>query len=170
AKGPTDEVKYVAGDDPTLALPWFDAYGYWVQKYPKLGNVSLQGGPRARCFFAEDTTRAPTLNKTPLVKWRRRYVYMNSMHDALPTWLNETYDTGNGEPVSGVLLHSKFLPDAAARARQEQIRKEHFSNSALYDDYYGAVAKSPDLWAPESLKFSGWRQLVRLRLMSRGDW
>ena len=40
-------------------------------------NLAIQGGPRAR-FFAKDPRRAPTLNKVPLVRWQRGYVYVNS--------------------------------------------------------------------------------------------
>ncbi|WP_299672337.1 glycosyltransferase family 2 protein [uncultured Roseobacter sp.] len=169
-KGPPDTHEYVAGQDPCEVLQWFDGYGYWVQRQRKMGNLWLQGGPRARCFFAKDPRRAPTLNKIPLVKWHRSYVFVNSTHNALPPELNRTYDEGGVEKVSGVLLHTKFLPDAAARALQEQKRKEHFSNSALYDDYYVAVGRNPDLWTPESLRMAGWRQLLRIGLMTRGGW
>lgn len=169
-KGSPDDQVYTPGQDPCEVLAWFDAHGYWVQQQPKMGNLWLQGGVRARCFFAKDPARAPTLNKIPLVKWNRRYVFVNSTHNALPCWLNRCYDEPGSQKVSGVLLHTKFLPGSAARARQEQARQEHFSNSSLYDAYYDAVAENPDLWQPESVKFTGWQQLVDLGLMFRGPW
>ncbi|MEM9636808.1 MAG: glycosyltransferase family 2 protein [Pseudomonadota bacterium] len=169
-KGSPDALHYRPGQDPCEVLSWFDAYGYWVQRQPKMGNLWLQGGPRARCFFAADPARAPTLNKIPLVKWNRRYAFVNSTHNILPSRLNRTYDEAGLEKVSGVLLHTKFLPGAAARAREEQARKEHFSNSELYDDYYASLTANPDLWCPESTRYGGWRQLLHLRLMARGGW
>lgn len=169
-KGPPDQQTYTPGQDPTTVLSWFDAYGYWAQRQQKMGNLWLQGGPRARCFFAEDARRAPTLNKIPLVKWNRSYVFVNSTHNALPARLNRTYDEAGTEKVCGVLLHTKFLPGSAARARQECARKEHFSNSALYDDYYTALANNPDMWDPNALRYTGWAQLLDLRLMARGGW
>ncbi|WP_299825713.1 glycosyltransferase family 2 protein [uncultured Roseobacter sp.] len=169
-KGPPDDQAYRPGQNPCEVLQWFDAHGYWVQRQAKMGNLWLQGGVRARCFFAKNPARAPTLNKIPLVKWNRRYVFVNSTHNALPSGLNRTYDETGRSKVSGVLLHTKFLPGSAERARQEQMRKEHFSNSALYDEYYDAVAEDPDMWSPDATRFTGWQQLLDLRLMSRGDW
>ena len=161
---------YRPNSDPTQVLNWFDAYGYWAQIQVKMGNLWLQGGPRARCFFQEDVRRAPTLNKIPLVKWRRSYVYVNSTHNALPPRMNRTYDENGQEKLNVVLLHTKFLPDAADRAQVEKTRSEHFSNGALFSDYYDAVAEAPDLWCDASVRYQGWQQLLDLRLMSRGGW
>ncbi|MGC3937943.1 glycosyltransferase family 2 protein [Roseobacter sp. EG26] len=170
AKGPTDKQSYKRNQNPCEVLKWFDAYGYWAQRQSRMGNLWLQGGPRARCFFAKDPRRAPTLNKIPLVKWSRRYTFVNSTHNALPPQLNRTYDEPGKEKVTGVLLHTKFLPGVADRARAEQNRKQHFSNSTLYDAYYQSLIENPDLWDVNSTPYSGWEQLVELGLMARGQW
>jgi len=74
-----------SGDqDPMTTLTHFDAGNYQIQLQPKLGNLWIQGGPRMRHFFKSDPRKAPTLNKVPLVKWNRRYVYSSSMHNMLP--------------------------------------------------------------------------------------
>lgn len=169
-KGPVETHKYTSDQDPVDVLEWFDAFGYWAQIQPKMGNLWLQGGVRARCFFQDDPRRAPTLNKIPLVKWDRSYVYVNSTHNALPPHLNRTYDEGGLEKLNMVLLHTKFLPDVAKRAQSEKARGEHFSNGALYSDYYDALAKGPDLWSPESVRYVDWRQLLDLKLMVSGGW
>lgn len=168
-KGRVGDQTYRTGQDPTDVIPWFDAYGYWVQRQAKLDNLWLQGGPRARMFFAETPDLAPTLNKIPLVRWRRPYVYVNSTHNALPLHLNRTYDEAGVKRPTGVLLHTKFLPDAAERAREEQQRGQHFARPDDYKGYQKAVAASPDFWTPQSLRFESAEQLVRLGLMSRGD-
>lgn len=169
-KGPVGAAEYRAGDDPFAVLCWFDAGNYGMRVQQPMQNLWLQGGPRARAFFADDPRRAPTLNKVPLVKWNRRFAYVNSTHSLLPPRLNRIYETQGGEAPSGLLLHSKFLNVAVARAGEERARGEHFSNSALYDRYYEAVASDPDLWCAASRRYSGWRALEALGLMSRGGW
>lgn len=169
-KGSIADQTYVAGQNPVEVLPWFDAYGYWAQRQPKMDNLWLQGGPRARLFFSETPHLAPTLNKIPLVRWRKPFVYVNSTHNALPVHLNHVYDQHGIEKPSGALLHTKFLPDAPRRAGEESVRGEHFANPATYEGYYKAVAQSPDFWTPQSQHYTGWRQLLELGLMSRGGW
>lgn len=169
-KGSPDVRSYEPGEDPATVLNWFDAHGYWVQRQPKLDNLWLQGGPRARYFFAEDPRRAPTLNKIPLVKWNRHYAFVNSTHSALPSFLNHTQHDGENDLVTGVLLHSKFLPGTAARAREEKARNEHFLVAERYTDYYDKLTQSPDLWCADSTKYKDWEQLLALGLMSRGNW
>ena len=158
------------GDDPLHAIPWFDAGNYVSLRQPKLRNLWVQGGPRARRFFAADPRRAPTLSKLPLVRWSRSYAYISSTHSILPARLNEHYEGPRGRPLSGVLLHTKFLPEVVGKSVIEKRRGEHFENSALYGDYYDAVAGDPTLWCARSTRFHGWRQLEGLGLMSRSGW
>lgn len=165
-KGSPDTAQYTPGEHPATCLEWFDAHGYWVQRQPKLDNLWLQGGVRARKFFADDPDRAPTLNKIPLVRWKKPYAFVNSTHSALPSHLNHVWTTG----VSGVLLHSKFLPGTALRAQEEKARDEHFQVGTRYADYYDALQTAPDLWDPTATRYSGWQQLVDLGLMKRPDW
>ena len=83
-KGPVGAQPYRAGDDPFKVLEWFDAANYGTRVQAPMGNLWLQGGPRARAFFADDPRRAPTLNKVPLVKWNRCFAYVNSTQSLLP--------------------------------------------------------------------------------------
>ena len=165
-EGPPGAQVYEAGEDPFDVVCWFDAHDYWAQRQPKLDNLWLQGGPRARVFFAATPERAPTLNKIPLVDWRRGHAFVNATHSALPSTLNHTWRT----PVSGALLHTKFLPDAPVRARQERARDEHFQVGTRYADYYDAVARDVDLWSTASVRYRDACQLEDLGLISRGDW
>ncbi len=169
-KGGLDGQEYAAGQDPTEVLPWFDGGNYVVQVQPKMRNLWIQGGVRARVFFDAEPRRAPTLNKVPLVRWSRGYAYVNSTHAILPRGLNAVYDETGGEVLSGILLHSKFLPEVVGKAREERTRGQHFANSALYDAYYAGVIASPDLWCAQSRRYTGWRQLEAMGLLSRGGW
>ena len=156
-----------AGPDAPLTdrLPWFDPLPYRCRMVPPKRNRILQGGVRERVFFPKDPDRGPTLNKLPLVRWNRRYVYVNSTHSALPPRLNDQYD-GPGDPrLSGVLLHGKFLPDSVLRAAEELDRRQHFIDPDQYRPYHDAIAKGPTLWHPGAVRYAGWRQLVDLGLM-----
>lgn len=158
------------GDDPTAHLAWFDGGNYQVQVQPRMRNLWIQGGARARAFFASQPRRAPTLNKTPLVRWHWRYAYVNSTHAILPPHLNEVYATDGGELTSGVLFHTKFLPEIIARSAEEKARGEHFADGAQYAAYYDRLTEDPVLYHAASQRYTGWRQMEALGLMSRGGW
>ena len=110
------------------------------------------------------------MNKIPLVKWNRRYAYVNSTHMLLPRGLNLVYDDWGGEKASGVLLHAKFLDTFAAKAEEEVTRRQHFADSIEYRAYRDAMKSHPDLWCRLSEKYINWRQLEILGLMSKGNW
>jgi hypothetical protein len=169
-KGPLAAQHYEPGQDPIEVLPWFDSGNYVVQVQPLMRNLWIQGGARARSFFAREPRRAPTLNKVPLVRWDRSYAYVNSTHAILPRKLNAVFDETGGERISGVLLHTKFLPIVVPKSLEEQQRNQHFANSALYNDYYNSLTESPDLWCAASRRYTGWRQLEAMGLISRGGW
>ena len=169
-KGPLGAQGYQAGQNPVEVLPWFDGGNYMIQRQMPMENLWIQGGVRARCFFASNPRRAPTLNKVPLVKWNRRYVYANSTHGILPRRLNRFYDREGDEYASGILLHTKFLDTVIEKSQEELCRGEHFANSTLYDAYYEALVERPDLWCERSSHYLGWRQLEAMGLMSRGSW
>lgn len=169
-EGPVSEGQTGPEDDPIRHLAWFDAGNYLTQVQPRMRNLWVQGGARARVFFADQPRRAPTLNKTPLVLWHWRYAYVNSTHALLPPRLNEVYATDGGELTSGVLLHTKFLPGITERSAEEKARGEHFGNAAQYAAYYDHLSANPVLHTQASTRYIGWRQLEALGLMSRGGW
>ena len=169
-EGPLASAPIAPGESPLSVLRWFDPGNYIVQVQDRLSNLWIQGGPRARLFFDRDPRRAPTLNKIPLVRWNRRFAYVNSTHSMLPPRMNVVYATDGGERISGLLLHTKFLSELIPKAAEEKTRKQHFANSALYDDYYDSVMSNPTLHCATSEQLSSWRRLEALGLMSRGGW
>lgn len=169
-KGSVDQNRYRLGDDPFQKAQWFDGGNYVYQKNRRYGNLWIQGGPRARMFFAEQPERAPALNKIPLVKWDKSFVYVSSTHMLLPRGLNLVYDEWGGEKASGCLLHAKFLDSFVDKSVEELKRKEHFANSHEYTAYAKGLSDKPDFWCPWSEQYVNWRQLEILGLMSKGNW
>ncbi|NDV02848.1 glycosyltransferase family 2 protein [Pseudoroseicyclus tamaricis] len=170
-KGGESARPYQRGDDPLQIACWFDSGNYTIERNHKLGNLWIQGGPRARTFFPEEPYHAPALNKIPLVKWDRSCIYDNSTHALLPRGLNAVFDEWGGEKASGLLLHTKFLGTFAAKAAEEMARGQHYAASREYRAYAtGGETAEPDLWCPWSETYINWRQLEILGLMSKGNW
>ncbi|KIC27749.1 glycosyltransferase family 2 protein [Leisingera sp. ANG-M6] len=169
-KGRIGEVPYQAGQNPLEIAHWFDSGNYTISRNKEYGNLWIQGGPRARVFFADQPKKAPALNKIPLVKWHRRYAYASSTHALLPRGLNQVYESDGGEKASGALLHTKFLDTFTAKAEEELVRGQHYGGSAEYKAYAAKMAEQPELWCKWSEKYINWRQLEILGLMSKGNW
>ena len=169
-KGPIDQHPYIPGQNPLEIANWFDSGNYSMSRNPLYGNLWIQGGPRARIFFPDEPHRAPALNKIPLVRWDKRYAYVDSTHMLLPRGLNLVYDSYGGEKASGILLHTKFIDTFAAKAREEIERQQHYAESYEYRAYAEKMSENPQLWCKWSEKYINWRQLEILGLMSKGNW
>ncbi len=169
-KGPLGTQDHDPETDPTKTLCWFDAAPYRAARQSPMGNLWVQGGARERMFFAQTRKRSPTLNKIPLVRWSRHYAFVNSCHSALPRYLNTLYDGPDGDTPSGVLLHTKFLPEVVEKSRIEKQRRQHFHDPDQFAPYYDGIISRPVMWAPESQRYTGWKQLQQLGLMNDGGW
>lgn len=156
--------------DPMRVLSGFDAGPYRAVRQAPMRNLWVQGGVRERAFFADAPERAPTLNKLPLIRWRRYYAYVNSTHAALPSRLNLAYAGPGGAAPSGVLLHTKFLPDVVPRAEEDRARQQHFHDPPRFAPYYDAIAARPVLWHGGTERLRDWRQLEALGLLQSGGW
>ncbi len=161
---------YDPNTDPTEALGWFDAGPYRAQRQTPLDNLWVQGGVRERVFFADRPERSPTLNKIPLVRWSRHYAYVNSCHSALPRHLNHAYDGPGGRAPSGVLLHTKFLPQVIGASQIEKQRRQHFHDPDQFGSYYDGIIARPCLRNANSVRYTGWKQLQHLGLMAPVPW
>jgi len=168
--GAVDAQPYQEGQDPLEITQWFDSGNYVMSRNPEYLNLWIQGGARARHFFGDDPQNAPSLNKIPLVKWEKSFVYAHSTHMLLPRGLNLVYDDFGGEKASGILLHTKFLDVFLDKTEEETKRQQHFAGSREYKAYYRQIHDSPNLWCKWSEKYINWRQLEILGLMSKGNW
>jgi hypothetical protein len=169
-KGPVHGQPYREGQNPFDIAQYFDSGNYTIRRNWPYQNLWIQGGPRARLFFAEQPKKAPAMNKIPLVKWDPSYAYVSSTHMLLPRGLNQVYETAGGEKPSGCLLHAKFLDTFALKAEEELKRGQHYAESHEYRAYREGIAKERDLWCTWSEKYINWRQLEILGLMSKGNW
>jgi hypothetical protein len=169
-KGAVHEQPYREGQNPFEIAAYFDSGNYTISKNWPYLNLWIQGGPRARLFFADEPNKAPAMNKIPLVKWHPSYAYVSSTHMLLPRGLNLTYEVGGGEKTSGCLLHAKFLDTFAAKAEEELRRGQHYAESHEYRAYREGLSDQRDLWCGWSEKYINWRQLEILGLMSKGNW
>lgn len=169
-KGPIDAQPYQDGQDPMEIAQWFDSGNYMLSTNHEFHNLWIQGGPRARLFFSDDPYNAPSLNKIPLVKWHKDYVYVHSTHMLLPRRLNYVYETEGGEKASGALLHTKFLNTFVQKTEEEMQRRQHYAGSREYLAYHNRIKDDPELWCNWSEKYINWRQLEILGLMSKGNW
>lgn len=167
-KGRLGTQMYDPESDPRDTLNWFDPDAYRARRQNPLGNLWVQGGVRERVFFADRPEKSPTLNKIPLVRWSRRKAYVNSCHSALPRALNFAYDGPGGHTPSGILLHTKFLPEVVEKSRIEKHRRQHFHDPDQFGAYYDGIISGPDLWTPGSEKLRNWQQLQDLGLMNAG--
>ncbi len=167
---PVEKTPYRSGTDPINKLEYFDPGNYTMKRNKKYGNLWVQGGPRQRIFFEDMPEKAPALNKIPLVKWQKGYVYVSSTHNLLPRGLNLVYDEWGGEKASGCLLHAKFLDILRNKALEELDRKQHYAASREYEAYSKKIGTGTRLWSETSVKYEGWRQLEELGLMSSGNW
>ncbi len=166
-KGPVGAVPYERGKDPLDIINWFDSGNYVISRNERMRNLWIQGGVRARAFFAGEPKKAPALNKVPLVKWHRRYSYVSSTHMILPRGLNIVYDQKGGEKISGALLHTKFLDPITPKSREEMQRGQHYARGREYKAYEQA---DDTLWTSASRRYVGWQQLEDCGLISAGSW
>lgn len=169
-KAPLGSQRIAPDADPIEALSWFDPGPYRAVRQPPMQNLWVQGGVRERVFFSDDPRRSPTLNKLPLIRWNRRWAFVNSTHSILPARLNLSYSGPGGPGPSGALLHTKFGPPVLEKSAEDLERRQHFHDPDSFSDYYGEIARRPTLWHEGSVRYVGWRQLEQLGLISADGW
>ena len=156
-----DRVAYEPGQSLIEAFPWLDASGYVRRDASDFPYFRLQGGCRARLFYANPSL-GPVLQKVPLIRWRPAIKYTSSKHTVFPCRLSG---------VSGALLHFKYLPDFAAQVATEVARGQHYLGAKEYRAYQRRLAGGQPLsfLGPDSTRYQGSAQLVELGLMRTTD-
>ncbi|MGW9820819.1 glycosyl transferase family 2 [Methylorubrum extorquens] len=161
---------YVTGQNPIEVCPYFDKSGYTQRENASYGDTFVQGGPRRRVFFRDNPSRAPAINKTPLVYWKKDYNYISSTHLLAPKNINKPHKEEMFS-TTGCLLHFKFISTMAEKAIEEINRKEHYENSVEYIKYHSVISNSEDnLLHSASARYESSHQLCDLGLMTYGRW
>lgn len=158
-----------AGQNPLDVTPYFDGTGYVQSADVYWGGVFVQGGVRRRHFFRHSPVDAPALNKTPFVFWKKHYAYVSSMHTLNLKRLNRPHKIGHASPT-GCLLHFKFQAGLLGKAEEEVSRKQHYANSLEYKAYLEDGAGHASLMCSISRRYEDSETLIRLGLMSPGQW
>lgn len=165
---PVDQTVYTPGTDPLKVCKYFDGYGYSKSYNPDITNLFVQGGVRKRVFSRNSPSSSPALNKVPLVKWKKNYAYISSMHMLLPRKLNRCVDE---RMVTGALLHFKFISQLDDKVKEEMVAKQHYNDSAEYKQYGDVINSQGMLYnSGVSIPFTGWQDLARRGLLNTGGW
>ncbi len=163
------ETYYKVGDNPVKVCPYFDKDGYKSVGYTSNFQCQMmKGGVRQRVFNDESPNKSPTLNKTPLIKWKKHYAYLYSTHYAIPRFLNEN---NNPDLTTGVLLHFKFMDKIVEKIDVELTAKQHWDDSYEYKQYDKVIKEKKPLYDKDiSIKYKDWHTLEDLGLLNRGKW
>jgi len=165
---PVSQTRYQPGSDPLEVCKYFDGYGYSKSYNHDITNLFVQGGVRKRIFSRNSPASSPALNKVPLVKWKKGYTYISSMHMILPKRLNRCIDE---RMVTGALLHFKFISQLDDKVKEEMVAKQHYNDSAEYKQYGDVINAQGVLFNSNvSIPFTGWQDLARRGLLNIGGW
>ena len=158
---PIRDTSYRPGDVLMDICPFFDAASYRCVNTENFPSLQVYGGVRERVFWnGSDGGHPPTLSQVPLVRWQRGTRYLLCRHAMTPVPI---------APITGVLLHYKFLFDFHERAKRVAGRGEHFAGGREYKEYARVLDREGSLClkTDQSFRFTGSAQLGEMGLMSR---
>jgi hypothetical protein len=157
------------GEAPLKYASYFDKHGYYQIKSSH-EDTWVRGGPRMRAFNSNQVRSAPALNKTPLIKWSRRYAYYLSTHVAYPKRLNHAHRKYH-EPT-GALLHFKFVSGFHEKMDQAIKLKNHYNNSQEYQKYLDRIQDNENytLYCSVSKRYKSTESLLEANLITAGCW
>jgi glycosyltransferase involved in cell wall biosynthesis len=192
---PLKQIRYARGDDLLRVCRYFDRDYHFVRRLgvpliaPAFPGIEPIGGPRLRLCFPTQNTAAmwPRLRvkivrrltrlavksglvreawgesvatqafKVPLVRWRHGYAFINS----------HRLNCIRLAPITGALLHFKYLQDFSGRVQDAIASGMHYDGSAEYKQYAKLLRRDPEM----SMVYSGSEiyrssnDLVRLKLI-----
>lgn len=152
------------GQSALEVCDYFDGQGYEETRSEMYDAVIVRGGPRARAFFGK-VAASPTLNKVPLVLWRRHYAYLLSAHFIWPYSLNtDSLRLFGG--LRGALLHFKFVSSFASKVQEETKRQQH---AVEYANYVRQDVDNLVFFSDLSKRYEGWQSLADSGLIRQGS-
>lgn len=161
--GPIADGVYQKGDCFMNAAPFFDPKPGWLRPFNGYPPQQMFGGVRERVFWYGRFKKAlpPCISKVPLVDWRRGMRYLVAQH---------TINFANLTPVTGALLHFKFLTGFQSKtvSRIEENRELKEKTLEEMESYIEALKRDPNLslWNEESIRYENSNQLIELGWIS----
>jgi hypothetical protein len=158
ADGPASAFSYRQGQPFVEAAPFFDPKLGWFKPMPgSFPSMLMLGGVRERLFWRGRHSDPPCLSKVPLVKWRTGMRYLVAQH-----MINQA----EFSPVTGAILHFKFLTGFQLRTEVEMLDNAQVSEKSLEERqaYLTVLKEQPDLTIrnSSSVRFRDTKQLVDL--------
>ena len=158
------------GRSPLESAPFFDALGYTQIDNHSYGETVVQGGVRRRAFFKSNPHQSPALNRTPLVKWKRDYLYLTATRSLAPQRLNRPHAPFHVSP-SGCLLSFKLLSTVSDGVDSDSGGADALMASADPIRKAMVLQGGVDTLVNEhSARFESSRQLHDLGLLNFGQW
>lgn len=157
ANKPITEYQYKPGTDFRSECPYFDKSSYYVTNTDQFPYFGIYGGARFRVFYEKEGKRqGPTLKKIPLVKWGTGAQYISVTHSTTPLKL---------APITGALLHFKYLNDFANHVKSEVSRNDRLMRD--YKTYAQVVDGDPEmnLFCNDSIEYVESAQLTDIGLI-----
>lgn len=169
-EGPIEDAVLKEGQHPLEVAPYFDASGYYAMAEVN-EDTWVRGGPRLRTIHNGILDDAPAMNKVPLVKWDRNYVYLYGTHVMRPRRLNHGHHQAFHSPT-GALLHFKFLSMFREKVQFAIEAKNHFEESREYKKYQEHLenGSSLTLCSAISKKYLNSDTLMQSNLITDGSW
>jgi len=164
-KGPLRLNSYKKGENPLSTCSYFDlgyrkCKGFYTnhRTFQTFESEDVLGGVRERIFGLSGTN----LSKVPLFKYDPKTYLTQGMH---------AIDGARISPLSGIVLHFKYLHDFNSKAVDEARREEHWGDASEYKTYAKKIKANKDLtlYSKKSRKFLSTRQLVKLKIMKSSD-
>ena len=156
------------GEDPLSVCRLYDRDGYVKQFDPRSETVWIKGGVRGRLYFSDNIWDGPALNKTPLVFWKKHYVFLKATHQLWPFRLNG--GGVNQRTLRGILLHFKFLADWTTKVANESVRQQHTDEYNAYSKSDILMDDGPDFVGPPTAEYQCWRSLEQDGLLDGRAW
>ncbi len=168
SKKSVEENIYTKGENPLNICPYYDKTGYRYQTDERHWVKFQRGGVRERVFFPDSPNNSPALNKLPLIKWKKHFVYIASMHMLYPRYLNRTGESGH---LTSTLLHFKFISELIDKVEIEMEVKQHWGNSIEYKKYNEVLKNQTLLYEPViSEQYTSWHDFHEHNLLPDDSW
>jgi hypothetical protein len=167
---PADKLSLRVGEDPLEALPYFDALGYVTSGPHRYRDVIVRGGVRRRALHADAPRQSPALNRIPLVKWRRHYVYVAGTRLLMPPHLNNPHSPWHSSPTA-CLLSFALLESDEGLVRAALAEGGRTVRGGGKPAYSGLLElRRRRLKTEISERFTGSEVLVACGLLNPGQW